>query len=584
MRQIAVFLIALFLLPIFDNAQNLQKRLKVEKSIVLLKNQNNLLPLINLDSINLKIRPNNNYDKIFIKSAKRYMTINTNFYNRKDIRIVIIYNNLASIKNNEDAVFIVIGNSKNLIPQIDTLPNVKALIYSPLGDSLSIDYLGQLIFGAFSINNKLKENISAKYKKGYGLPLKGNIRLKYTIPAELGLDSAFIFNRIDSIANYAISHHATPGCQILAAKDQKVFFYKCYGYHTYDSVLPVVDSNLYDLASVTKIAATAPCLMKLAQEHKFDINKKFYKYWRPFKHSNKKNLTIIDALCHQGRLQAWIPFWKYALDKNNKLSDKYFSSDSCAKFPTKVAENLYIRRKYYKHIFKQIKKSALLPEKKYKYSDLSFYLYPQIIEKLTNKSFEECLKSNFYEKLGSTTMCFNPLRFYSKDAIIPTEYDKFFRKQLLLGYVHDEGAAMMGGVSGHAGLFSNANDLAKLMQMYCNYGKYGGIRYIDSGLVREWTTYQFPENKNRRAIIFDKLPLDLSINATPSPLASRASFGHSGFTGTFAWADPETGLIFIFLSNRVYPTRQNKKLLTENIRTNIHTILYKAIYKTQNLK
>jgi len=588
MKQIVclIFILLFFQLRLF--CQSLESRKKVEKSIILLKNTDNILPIINLDDINIKIRSNSIYNKILINSIKRYTKVNSKSLNKQIIRIEPVYSTAETLDTNINAdeykIFIVFGEGKKYLDKIYKLKNTKTIIYCSNEDSLSIDYIGQLIFGAFSINNKLTENLSNIYRVGDGLPLKGNIRFKYTIPQELGLDSSFIYNKIDSIVNFAISIKATPGCQIIAVKDQKVFFYKSYGYHTYDSILPVVDSNLYDLASITKIAASAPALMLLEEENKIDLNDKFCKYWPQFRFSNKRNLTLIDALCHQGKLTAWIPFWKDALDENGQLSSKYFSKDSTNKFPTKVADNLYIRKNYSKKIYNKIKKSDLLPVKKYKYSDLSFYIYPEIVKKLTHTDFNKFVYSNFYSKLGAYSLNFNPLNHFPKEAIIPTEIDNIFRKQLLDGTVHDEGAALLGGVSGHAGLFSNANDLAKLMQMYCNYGKYGGIRFLDSSIIQKWTTYQFPENKNRRAIAFDKLPLDQSINATPSYLASRSSFGHSGFTGTFAWADPETGLVFIFLSNRVFPTRNNKKLLKYNIRTEIHSVLYEAINESKKLK
>ena len=290
---------------------------------------------------------------------------------------------------------------------------------------------------------------------------------------------------------------------------------------------------------------------------------------------------MLDIMCHQGQLTAWVPFWKQTIDENLELSDKIFSKQYSRKFSVQVADSLYIKKKYIKTIYNQIKNTPLLDNKEYKYSDLSFYFYPKIVKKLTNTDFEIYLRNNFYSKLGANSLCFNPLNYYNKNEIIPTEYDQFFRKQLIHGYVHDEGAAMLGGVSGHAGLFANANDLAKLVQMYLNYGEYGGQRYIDSTILKNWTSYQFADLGNRRGIIFDKLLLERPERGTPSPSASRNSFGHSGFTGTFVWADPDTGLLFVFLSNRVYPTRNNKKLLKYNIRTNIHQVLYDAIEKQE---
>ena len=575
-----IFIITILLTNYQAFTQNLTQRIKTEKSFVVLKNENNILPFIRLDTLNFGFEALSKKDSIFLKSILRYDKIDKR--QNANIEIYCIYSkniDLQRIDSQKDAVICLFGESREAADYFAKQKNVKAIIYSPLTDSLTIDYCGQLLFGAFSVDNKLNSDLSQNFKAGYGLKLNGEIRFKYTIPQEAGLDSAFIFSKIDSIVNFAIAIKAMPGCQIFAAKDKKVFLCKSYGYQTYDSLTQVSCNNVYDLASVTKIAASAPCLMLLNQEGKFDLNAKFSKYWPAFRFSNKKNLTVIDALCHQGRLTAWIPFWKNFVNADGTLKSKYFSDHPTKKFNVQVADSLYTTRKTKRKIYKKIKKSALLPKKKYKYSDLSFYLYPEIVKKLMKTDFEDCLNNNFYHKLGADNIFFNPQKHTSIENIVPTERDSVFRHQLIHGYVHDEGAALLGGVSGHAGLFANANDLAKLMQMYLDYGTYGGVRFLDSNIVKNWTSYQFADKGNRRGIVFDKPLLTHKERGTPSPLASDASFGHSGFTGTFTWADPENGLLFVFLSNRVYPTRKNKKLLHYNIRTNIHTVLYDAIKK-----
>jgi CubicO group peptidase (beta-lactamase class C family) len=581
LKKIFSLTIAIFIIH-FAFSQNLYKRTKTEKSFIVLKNNQQIIPFIRLDTLRISFDSNSNKDKIFLKSISRYTNINKS--KNKNLKIFCYYSDTSSIYKlaccNQKSIICLFGKAKNLLNKIENLKNIEAIIYSDFNDSLAIDYAGQLLFGAFGAKTIQDPNLSDKYKN-CGIKTIGGIRFKYTIPAELGLDSEFIFHKIDSIANYAIKHKATPGCQIFAAINKKVFINKSYGFHTYDSIIPVRNNDLYDLASITKIAASAPCLMKLYQDKKIKLNARFSRYWHKFRFSNKRKIILIDALCHQARLEPWIPFWKYTLDKENHLSKKIYSTDSSKKFPTKVAKNLFIRKNYSKKIYRQIKKSKLLAQKKYKYSDLSFYIYPQIVEKITKESFEKCLNENFYKKLGAN-LCFNPLRFYSSKQIIPSEKDDYFRNQLLDGYVDDEGAAMLGGISGHAGLFGNANDLAKLMQMYLNYGKYGKIRYIDSTTIKQWTSYQFKNLGNRRGIVFDKPLLKYKQRGTPSPSASAQSFGHSGFTGTFAWDDPKNKLVFIFLSNRIYPSRKNKKLLKYNIRTNIHQVLYDAIKNSKN--
>ncbi len=582
MRLRSFFVVScLFFLPFTLFSQGMKERRQIEDSFVLLRNNNNIIPFEHLDSVKIDFFGDIDSSEILLKSIRRYTRVKTK-EKRGNLLILSISDNSfdindAYISHFSAVVICVFGKNSRIFSEISNYKNIKAIIFSPRKDSLAYDYCGQLLFGGIGAKGRLKKSVSEDFLKGAGIDSRGGIRFKYTIPAELGLDSAYIYQKIDSIAEFAISNKSTPGCEIFAAKDQKVFFYKSYGFFTYDSVEAVRNNDLYDLASITKIAASAPCLMLLDQKGLLNLQDKFSKYWRPFRHSNKKNLILIDALCHQGRLTPWIPFWKNTLDKNNKLSSKIFRHDSSRRFSVKVADSLFMNRRYKRQIYKEIKNSPLLKRKKYKYSDLSFYIYPQIIKKLAHKNIEQCLYENFYDKLGANSLCYRPLRRFSAEDIVPTEADKLFRKQLLHGYVHDEGAAMLGGISGHAGLFGNANDLAKLMQMYLNYGVYGGYRYINENILRQWTSYQFTANGNRRGIVFDKPLLTRKERGTPCVSASDSSFGHSGFTGTFAWADPQNGLLFIFLSNRVYPSRKNKKLLRYNIRTNIHQVLYNAL-------
>ncbi|MBN2662619.1 MAG: serine hydrolase [Bacteroidales bacterium] len=577
----------LLFVPYFVFSQGINERKNTEKSFVLLKNNDNNLPFLNLKEKDFYLISIGGNSDVFKKSMERYDNFVDN-KNHANYFIVAVYENIpeeiSRIKNELKNKQYTLCFFNTFTDTVDLIYYAKSLVYTPRTDSLSLDYCGQLLFGAFSINNKLQEYLTNEYLIDYGLPLVGETRFKYTIPAEIYLDSAYIFSKIDSIANYAIKNNATPGMQVFVSINQKVILQKSYGYHTYDSIIPVQNTDLYDLASITKIAASAPAMMLLNQKNNIDINSKVSKYLWLLKFSDKRKITLIDAMCHQAQLYPWVPFWKSALDDNGNLSSDVFSTDSSHKFNLKVADKLFIASKYKKQVIKQIKKTELLADKSYKYSDLSFYLYPKIVEKYSgNLTFEEFLDENFYKQLGANSLCFNPLRYFNKNKIVPTEIDKLFRKQLIHGYVHDEGAALLGGISGHAGLFSNANDLAKLMQMYLNYGTYGNEVYLDSNILKLWTSYQFTDNGNRRGIIFDKPLLEHKEWGTPSPSASDLSFGHTGFTGTFAWADPQSGLLIVFLSNRVYPTRDNKNLLNLNIRTNIHQAIYDAIQEREDL-
>jgi beta-N-acetylhexosaminidase len=404
--------------------------------------------------------------------------------------------------------------------------------------------------------------------------------LFYVSPIEIGLDSGFIYTKIDSIINKALQEKAFPGCQVLAAKDGEIFFYKSYGFHNYDSITPVTENSVYDFASVTKITGPLPAIMKLYDEGKLNLDTPFCTYWSDFKHSNKKDITLREILAHQARLVPWIPFWKMAYKKNGKVKKRAFKSETSKKHPIEVTQTMFLHKKYLRKIYKSIKKSPLLEEKKYKYSGLSFFLYPELIKKLTGIGYETYLAENFYNPLG-INLTYNPLRKIDQSRIVPTEYDSIFRKQQIQGYVHDESAAMLGGVSGNAGLFGTALDLAKIMQMYLNGGTYGGSQFLSDSAVKEFTRCQYPENENRRGLGFDKPLLKNKENGSTAVDASKISFGHAGFTGTFCWADPENGILFVFMSNRVYPTRNNSKLYQLNIRPSIHQVLYDACKKIE---
>ena len=303
-------------------------------------------------------------------------------------------------------------------------------------------------------------------------------------------------------------------------------------------------------------------------------------YWPDWKRSNKQSIVITDVLSHQARLQAWIPFWRQTVDSKGQFKPGYFSKDSTGVFSLRVSKNLYVINSYPDSVYKAIRKSPLLKQKKYVYSDLGFIIFPKIIEKLSGQNYEAYLKQNFYHRLGAYTLTYKPYLYYPLDRMVPTEYDHLFRHDLLQGFVHDEGAAILGGISGNAGLFGTINDAAKLMQMYLNYGKYGGDRFISEATLKDWTSRHFENNGNRRGYGFDKPYLHNYSNqlydAYPAPLCSDESFGHSGYTGTFAWADPKSGILYLFFSNRVYPSRENNRLTQLNLRV----LLQQAVYKS----
>jgi beta-N-acetylhexosaminidase len=486
----------------------------------------------------------------------------------------------ARIVSSQRSVFVFFGNAYAL-RFFDHLEKTSGLVMAYEASRLTQELSAQLLFGAIDASGRLPVTINEYFKEGDGLPVKNTGRLKYTLPEETGISSRKLTQRIDSIANLGIDSMAYPGCQVLIAHKGKVIFHKCYGFLTYKKEIPVSHDLIYDWASVTKITGPLPALMKLNAEGKFDLDKPLSTYWPDFIGSNKETIKIRDILAHQGRLQDWIPYWRSTLKRNGKLKSTIFRTSPVRNFSFRVSSKLYMNWNYRKNIFDAIRESPLLKKKEYVYSDLGFYLFPSIISSLTGRDYETYLKETFYHPLGAYTILYNPYICFPTERIVPTEYDDFFRSELLQGYVHDEGAAMMGGVSGHAGLFGTANDLAKLMQMYLQKGWYGAVRYLPEETVNEFTRCQFPENDNRRGLGFDKPYIDNHKkelkDAYPAVDASENSFGHSGYTGIFTWADPDNQLLYIFFSNRVYPTRENSRLFDLNIRPAMHQAIYDCI-------
>ena len=480
------------------------------------------------------------------------------------------------------AVVSVFGNPYAL-DKLEGLDKAKGLIMAYQLTQFTEELAAQLIFGAIPAKGKLPVTVNPQYKLNDGITTSAIARLKYTIPEEVGVDSYFLTAKIDSLVKVALEQKATPGCVVEMAKDGKVIFRKAYGMHTYEGLTPTKENDLFDLASVTKVSTSTLALMRLVDEGKFDLNKTMGDYLPDFKHSNKANLIWRDVLTHQAGLKASIAFWTATKNPDGTWKGHTFDEKKHGPYKVQITDNLFMHRKYRKTIFETIRDSPVSAKKDYVYSDLSFILYPQIVEKMTHQPFEDYLKQNVYEPLGATTLTFNPMRFYPLPRMVPTEYDSVFRKTLVWGRVHDEGAAMLGGVSGHAGLFGSANDLMKLVQMYLQKGYYGGKQFISPETITEFTRYQFPEKGSRRGLGFDKPTFKYSGNAPK--YASPQSFGHSGFTGPFTWIDPQYNTSYVFMSNRVYPSRSHTKLITLNIRTNIADALYEAIRRgpTSNL-
>ena len=448
----------------------------------------------------------------------------------------------------------------------------EAVMISYQDKSYLMKRSAEVMLGMAGANGKLPVSAGG-FNVGTGIETL-KTRLTYTKPFELGIDEE-ILKKIDSTAINAIEIGASPGCQIIAAKDGYIFYDKTFGYHTYEKEIAVKRNDIYDLASLTKILATTPALMKQYENGVIDIKQPISKYLLYLKSTNKNKMLIDEMLSHQAGLYSWIPYYENTIVKDIWDTTVYHSAIS-EEFPVRVAQGMYIREDYSNVIYAEIAKSEV-GEKVYQYSDLAFYLFRQLVELSTNMPFDDYVYDTFYKPLGLNNMRFKPRRYYPLEQICPTEFDKVFRHQLLQGDVHDQGAAMMGGVSGHAGLFANAYDVAVIMQMYLNGGVYGGRQYLKKETIEEFSTAHFTENDNRRGLGFDKALLEYDDHLSNCKSASPSSFGHSGFTGTYTWADPENGLVYVFISNRVYPDMYNNTLGKLDIRTNIHQLFYDAV-------
>jgi beta-N-acetylhexosaminidase len=611
--------------PSYVNKENLQKDLSPVNSkalirelyanaLTLLKNENNIIPVKNLDKIKIAtVAVNSQKNTLFQYRISSYQPADHFIINPSDhdaaeellnklsgydIVIAGIYSTdqrpqsgyginpemtdfIGKLIRNNRTIVTWFGNPY-AIDRIKSLREADGLLLAYQENEFTEDLSAQLIFGGIGARGSLPVTINEIWPYDFGLITPGKIRVQYGLPENAGISSQLLERQIDSIVKIGLAAKAFPGCEVMVARKGIVVFSKTYGFHSYDNRISVQEDDLFDLASVTKVSSTLAGLMLLDSEGKFSPDETLGYYVPYYKHSNKGNLMMSDILTHQAGLVAWIPFWKETVKKNGEFKRNIYSYTSSEKYPREVAQWLYINKNYRKKIFKEIKKSPL-GEKKYVYSDLAFMISPEIIEKLTGEKWYEFVTANIYHKLGAYDICFNPWMKYPLSRIVPTEYDSLFRKQQLQGTVHDEGAAMLGGISGHAGLFTTANDLMKLMELYRRMGSYGGEEIINRDVLEQYTRVQYPENDNRRGLGFDKPLLDNAElpekEAYPAKGASPSSFGHSGYTGTFVWVDPEYEITYVFLSNRVYPTRNNNLLSDLNIRSDILQAIYDSIIK-----
>jgi len=616
---------------------NALRRKLIANTITVVKNENQVLPLFRLENYSIaSVSIGTGKPDEFASSLQQYSQVGTFFISKEasqfefdslmakltDYNTLIVSlqetsawpgrkygissTSLAFLKNlrfSGNTVLAVFGSPYSL-SFFSNFDAFNSLIVSYEDSPEVKEITAQSVFGAIPVDGKLSFSALPFFKAGEGIKLDSLQRLSYGIPEETGMDSR-ILQRIDSIANVAIVAKATPGCQILVAHKGMVVYNKSFGYQTYRNSKKITNDDIYDIASLTKITATVPSLMLLYDEKKFSIDKTLGDYLPELDTYNKAGLKILDILTHQAGLQPWIPFYyklietldssetlfssKYSdsysvklakntyANRNITLKDSLLSDEYSKKYPISVAKNMFLRADFRDTIYNSIYSSELTGKKEYKYSDLGYYMFQQIIENLTDQNLYPYVYNSFYSKIGANTMGYLPLNRFPADRIVPTENDILFRHQVLRGYVHDPGAAMLGGIAGHAGVFSNANDLAKMMQMYLNGGTYGGRMFISDTTLLRFTACFNCVNGNRRGLGFDKPEPDPKKGGPTCKMASPSSYGHSGFTGTLVWIDPDYDLVFIFLSNRIHPDQYNQKLIEMDVRTRIQEVVYNSI-------
>ena len=447
-------------------------------------------------------------------------------------------------------------------------------------DPMTQDLAAQALFGANRISGKLPVSGSENFPFGMGVYRESNGSLGYSSPERVGLMSDTLA-RIDALVDELIKKNAAPGCQVFVAKDGKVIYDKAFGHFTQQKKRKVRNTDIYDVASVTKIMASTLSLMKLYDEDKFDPSARLKTYLPESDTCNKGDICINDMLAHQGKLAGWIPFYKKTVTdaKYPKPISKYYRTTPQDSFSIKITDDMYMWDEYVDSIWSRIYASDLRETDSYRYSDLAFYFMHRTVNNLSGTRLDTFTQRSFYQPLGLKRTGFLPLDRYAYTEIAPTENDKYFRRTTLQGTVHDMGAAMLGGVSGHAGLFSTSKEIGVLMQMLLNGGTYGGKRFIESRTIDKFTT-RFHKSK-RRGIGFDMKQLDPDKKLNMSEKASESTFGHLGFTGCAAWADPEENIVYVFLSNRTYPSMKNNKLGRYNYRPKIQTVVYNAIKKDE---
>ncbi len=574
----------------------------MENAITVVENKNELLPLRNLDTKTIAYVPMGDDDgSVFYNELKKYGKVHLIKAKRLDqmLKKLKSYNTVIiglhrsndnpwksfEFTQKELVWLYEIARSNTVVLDIfvrpyalldlKTFKNFESIVVSYQNSKISQEKSAQLIFGAIPFKGTFPVTTGPNLKVGIGFNINSIKTLRYGQPERVGMSSDLL-KKVDSLAKNAVDSLMTPGIQLLIARKGMVVYNKNFGKHTYKGSQEVHSDDIYDVASLTKILATIPLVMELEEQGIMSLDSQLGQLIPSLRRSNKSKMTVKQILSHYARLRPWIPFYLSTVDSATKMPlPKYYRRQRSKEFNIEVTNELYMRSDYADSINKIIKETELLDNLKYRYSDLPYYLMKQYIEAHYGKPMDELVQQHFYKPLGANYTTYNPSGKFSDTHIVPTEEDTYYRHKKVQGYVHDMGAAMQNGIGGHAGVFTNANDVAKIMQMYLQKGFYGGKRYFRSETLDKFNTCYYCDQNNRRGVGFDKP--QLGDEGPTCGCVSTMSFGHSGFTGTYAWADPEEEIVYVFLANRTYPDATNNKLLQEGVRTEIQRLIYEAI-------
>lgn len=585
----------------------LKKRL-YQSSLTVPLNRDDLLPLTNLGSKKIACVEIGSADQVFSQTLKKYTEVSA--YTLPSSAETAEVTRLTAKLNDFNTVIVAVddmskylgrgfgikSSTKTLLKNLNT--EDKKVILVLFGSPYALRYFGdedavmvafenaeeskiaaaEGIFGAIPVNGKLPVSASDLFQEGMGVDNKAINRLEFGIPEAAGMDGK-VLQRIDSIARDAVTMGATPGCAVLVARGNKIVYSKGFGTTEYGGGQAIDPATtLYDLASVTKVAATTLTVMKLTSEGKIDPEESVAAYLSDFRGRNLSHIKVKNLLVHNAGFKSWIPFYRATFDGEDakQLDKTIYSNVPDSTFCVPVVDGLYMCQQYKDTIWAKIIDSKVKTDSRVRYSDLSMIVMNKIIEAVTGTTLDKYVDSVFYKPMGMNNTSFNPAICQPGKLCAPTEVDDYWRHKTVQGYVHDQAAAMLGGVSGHAGLFSNVYDLAKIMYMVKNGGKYGEMEYFTPEIVERFTEKQL--ESSRKALGWDRPEPIASDHSPCGQYVSPRTYGHTGFTGIGVWVDPEWDVIYIFLSNRTFPKATNKKLIYENIRPKIQDVIYESIF------